>query len=349
MRRIVVLGGLGLFGAAAVELLRAAGAAPLVAARRAGADLRADAEDPGSLRAALAPGDVIVDAAGPFQARTTALVETALQLGCDVIDLSDALDYSERLRLLAPRIAAAGLRVLNSCSSFSAVSAAAIQLSGIAAPVRLTAFLAPAVRHAARAGVTASLLASVGRPVRIRANARIESRPGWLEARSFPMPEPIGLVRGRLFETADAVTLPACRPTLADIRCFVDTRIPGANAALAVAARFPPARWAVRATWRLGLPLARLLSPSGGGLGFEIAGPDGRIERLSFVGHDRAHLTAVVPAVLAAYALAAGRFPAVGLIPADRLVDPQELVAGLARVGVELRRHSTDAAVPEGG
>ncbi|MBI3270463.1 MAG: saccharopine dehydrogenase NADP-binding domain-containing protein [Planctomycetes bacterium] len=338
MRRIVVLGGSGFFGAAAAALLRAAGAAVTVAARGSGAGLRVDAEAPASLRSALHAGDVVLDAAGPFQSRSTALVEAALERGFDVLDISDSLDYAEALRPLAPRIAAAGIRVLNGCSSFSAISAAATRLSGLAEPVRLTAFLAPAARHAARAGVAASLLASIGRPVRIRAGGRLERRPGWLEARDFLLPEPIGAVRGRLFESADAVTLPEAWPTLADVRCFIDTRIPGLNAALAVAARFPPARWAALATWRLGLPAARLLGRGDGGLGFEVEAVGGRIRRLAFVGSDRAHLTAVAPAVLAARALAEGPVSEVGLVPADRQVDPQALVAFLATLGVEFRR-----------
>ncbi|MBI1901740.1 MAG: saccharopine dehydrogenase NADP-binding domain-containing protein, partial [Planctomycetia bacterium] len=72
------------------------GHAPLVASRRAGADLVLDAEDPASLRAALRPGDVILDAAGPFQRRSTALVEAAIDRRCDVVDLADGLHYVDQ-------------------------------------------------------------------------------------------------------------------------------------------------------------------------------------------------------------------------------------------------------------
>ena len=122
-RRIVVIGGTGLFGGAAVELLRAEGVAPLVAARRAARDsgrppdLRLDAEDPAALRAALLPGDVVLDAAGPFQERSAALVEAALDVGGDVIDLSDSLGHFLKIDALRPRIEAKGIRVLTSCSS----------------------------------------------------------------------------------------------------------------------------------------------------------------------------------------------------------------------------------------
>src|SRR5678815_1006848 len=62
-RRIIVLGGTGFFGRAAVELLQAEGLALLVAAREIGRvdgsppDLRLDAEDPAALRQVLLTGD----------------------------------------------------------------------------------------------------------------------------------------------------------------------------------------------------------------------------------------------------------------------------------------------------
>ena len=101
MGRIVVLGGRGFFGAAAVALLRAEGERPLVGARGRGGDLRMDAEDAASLRAALRPGDVVIDAAGPFQQRTTTLAAVALELGCDLVDLADSLDHVLALQRLA--------------------------------------------------------------------------------------------------------------------------------------------------------------------------------------------------------------------------------------------------------
>ena len=53
MRRIVVLGGRGFFGRAAVDLLSGFGLAPLVGGPSPGADVVVDAEDGGSIRGAL--------------------------------------------------------------------------------------------------------------------------------------------------------------------------------------------------------------------------------------------------------------------------------------------------------
>src|SRR5260370_30049982 len=103
MRRIVVAGGLGFFGRTAAERLRADGAQPLIAARRPGADLRLDVEDPASLRAALRPGDVVLDIVGPFQDRTTALAEAVLEIGCDLVDIADSRAYVAPLYALRAR------------------------------------------------------------------------------------------------------------------------------------------------------------------------------------------------------------------------------------------------------
>jgi len=149
-RRIVVIGGTGLFGGAAADLLSAEGMAPLVAARRAARDggrppgLRLDAEDPAALRAALRPGDIVLDAAGPFQKRSAALVETALDVGCDVIDLSDSLGHFLKIDALRPQIEAKGIRVLTSCSSVTTLIAAIVRASGAKDPVRVSVYLSPA-------------------------------------------------------------------------------------------------------------------------------------------------------------------------------------------------------------
>src|SRR3989442_6962847 len=188
VRRVVVLGGTGFFGRAVAGRLGALGLKSITASRHAGAGIRIDAESRASLKSALRPFDVVVDAAGPFQSRGAALVEAAIEIGFDVIDLSDSLGYAEKVADLRLRIEAAGIRVLTSCSSVSALSAAAVRLSGIEDPVRLTVFLSPAARYTANAGTSRSLLRSVGAPVRVRRDGGLVERPGWRESRAFSLP-----------------------------------------------------------------------------------------------------------------------------------------------------------------
>ena len=105
---MIVAGGTGFFGAALVGLLRSEGIQPVLAARHGQVDLRLDVEDSDMLRSVLRPGDLVLDAVGPFQGRSTALVEAAMEIGVDLIDLSDSLDYSERLTELETQSPKAG-------------------------------------------------------------------------------------------------------------------------------------------------------------------------------------------------------------------------------------------------
>jgi len=336
VRRVVVLGGRGFFGGAAAERLRADGIRPLLASRHRGAELRLDVESRASVKAALRPGDVVLDAAGPFQKRTTALVEAALETGFDVVDISDSLGYAERVSDLRLRIEAAGIRVLTSCSSISAVSAAAIRLSGVAQPARVSLVLLPATRATARGGTASSLLESVGRPIRVLRDGRLAERAGWRESRALRWPATGRRVRGYACESADALHLPPLWPSLRRVDFYVDARVPGLNLALSLAARSEPVRRVIAALMPLGVILCRLFGSKGGGILYEIEGPDRAVVSVALLAPRRSYLIAVAPAVLAARAMAQGRFTATGLVPPDRQVDARELVDYLGRLGVDL-------------
>jgi hypothetical protein len=322
---MIVLGGLGLFGRTAAEHLRRIGIATQIASRSATADLQVDANDMGSIREVIQPGDVVIDAAGPFRARSATLVEAAIETGFDVVDINDDLVYAERVLALESRIATAGIRVLSSASSVSAVAAAIVQQCGVAAPVRVTAFLAPAARHTANVGTALSLAGSLGEPIRVFRDGRLQPLRGWSEARRFPMPPPVGPVRGRLFESADALYLPRIWPTLRDVAIYVDTNTWGGNTMLDLAARSYTIRRMLTWQVRLGTWLARKFGSSAGGIGYEIEDADGRIMRWAIMSAENSYVVAVAPAVLAARAIFENRFADSGLVPADRHVAPAEL------------------------
>jgi hypothetical protein len=341
----VVLGGTGLFGGAAAELLRAEGMAPLVAARgsargtaqQAGSrlDLRLDAEDPVALRTALLPGDIVLDAAGPFQSRSIALVEAALEVGCDVIDLSEDLVYFLKIDSLRVRIEQKGIRVLTSCSSVTTLLVALMRASGAKDPVRVSVYLAPASRVTATAGTGGALRHSLGKPIRILRGGKRVRALGWRESRPFVMPPPIGRARGYLIESVHAATLPRIFPTLRDADFWVDTRVPGLNTILQLLARAPalaaPVLRATRgATW-----VARTFGSLAGGMLAEIEDASGSIRQATVFAPRRSYLAAVAPAILAVQAIASDRFPERGLVPHDRHVDPDELFAYVRLLGIE--------------
>ena len=336
MRRVVVAGGTGFFGAAAAERLRAVGIEPVIASRRGHGGVRLDVEDAASLRRVLRAGDVVLDAAGPFQGRTTALVEAACEVGFDVVDLADALGYVEAVHALGERVDAAGVRVLPACSSASAVSAAAVALSGVPEPVRVTAWLVPAARHTAVGATATSLLRSLGQPIRVLAGGRLETRAGWMEARRFGGAGPLGGVRGRLFETADAITLPRSFPSLRSVAWYVHPNVAGLSPMLSLAARVEGVRRAMERLLPLALPLARRLGGASGGLAYEVEDAQGTVRHVTLHGGQSAYLAAVLPAVLAVRAMVEGRFEPTGIVPPHRHLCVRELVGALEETGIHI-------------
>lgn len=337
MRRIVVLGGLGFFGHAAVLRLGADGVPAVVAGRSRRAELRVDAEDPASLRGALRPGDVVLDTAGPFQYRTTALIEAALAVGCDVVDISDSLGYALRVRSLKPRIDKAGIRVLSSCSASSAVTAAFLRHARVKDPAHLRVWLAPSPKVTANLGMLQSFMASIRRDIQVWREGALATVRGWSAAGSLDLPAPVGRITGRLVETADAAHLPPVCPTLRSIEFRVDTRVTGANLLFRVAAAIPPVRTAIAWTLRPSLSIARLLGAESGGMAAEVFGPTGARTAWALVAPRHGYLVALAPAVLAVRALAEDKFPHRGLVPPHKQVDPDPLWKLLADWGIAMQ------------
>jgi hypothetical protein len=332
--RIVVLGGQGFFGQAVVNLLRKEGLPSLIASRRAGGDLLADAEDSASLRAALRSGDLVIDAAGPFQRRSTALVQACLTIGCDLIDIADSLDYVQDIQQLAARAGDSGVRVLTACSSVSAVSAALIRLTRCRNPVRVSAILAPATGNTSTAATAGSLMTGLERPVRTLRGGSLVERRAFSEIRVFDFPPPVGRMRARLAESPNAVMLPPVWPSLRTVDFWVDTRRGALNAILGVAARSRFVRALVRAGQPLGRRLTKRFGARSGGFGIEVEDAGGGRVAAGFVHSSHSYFIAVAPVVLAAKAIARGSFDGRGLIPADRYVDPRELAEYLGSLGI---------------
>jgi hypothetical protein len=336
LKRVIVLGGFGRFGSSIIEQLRSRGVPAMTAARRKGGDYQVDANDADSIRSALTDQPLVIDAAGPFQQRSMALLDAAIELGFDLIDINDDLEYAEQVLAREAIIARAGIRVLSSASSVSAISTTMVGHSGFKTPSRVTAFLAPATRHTANAGSALSLIRSVGRPIRVFREGRLQTRPGWCETRSFDMPDPVGSTRGRLFESADAVYLPRIWPSLREVEMYVDPRLPGVNSLLGLGSRLPAIRRSLECHVRFGTWMARVIGSTAGGIGYEVEDANGDVAGIALSSPRHSFMTAVAPAVLAAQAIANDRFPYTGLVLPDRQVDPAELLSYLESSGVGL-------------
>jgi hypothetical protein len=303
-------------------------------------DLRIDADDATSIRAVLHHGDVVLDAAGPFQTRTLALIETAIEVGFDVVDLSDSLGYATRVQTLRDRIRAAGIRVLTSCSAVSAVSAALIRSSGILQPVRASVFLGPAAKDTAHQATAIALLGSVGQAVGVRRAGRLATSRGWSESRRFHWPSPVARVRGYLTESADCLLLSELWPTLMDVDFWVDTGIPWLNGVLFVSGGTPGFSPLARRLLPVGLILAKRFGSAAGSFGVRVEDGRGWAVHCLLSGPQRSYLIAVAPAMLAVRALTAGRLSSSGLIPVDRQIDALDLLDYLGRRGITFVRSS---------
>ena len=310
MRRIVVVGA-GFFGRLIARRLADQGIVFVLASRR-GPDTQIDVEDRRSIARVLRPADVVVDTAGPFQTRSTYLVEAAIARGCDVVDLSDAQDFARRVSELHERAAAADVRLVTSCSAIVTVAAAAVTRSGIASPTECDIFLAPAS-------------AETGSPATVR--SFVHSLGGLSRTKPFPRERR----SGHHVDSSASLLLPASWPSLGRVDFWVDPNAFLASPAFAIASRISP----LRALITLTAPLGRVLGRRDGV--FAVTARDGATQstvRLS--APRRSYLVAAEPAAMVAAALARGERMPAGIVPARAHVHADELFERLRSLGVSL-------------
>jgi len=213
-----------------------------------------------------------------------------------------------------------------------------IAWSGVSAPVAVTAFLVPTPRHTAISGTAASLLSTVGAPVAVLRGGELRMERGFGASWRWEAGTPLGRRRGWRLDTPDGVLLPRSHPTLATAQAFVDPNVPGLAAMLRAAAHAPLVRAAMCRAMPVALPLVRRLGGARGGFGCEVESADGTRVRIVLSAGRDAYRLAVIPAVLAVRALAAGRVPHTGVLAPHQQVDADELLTELCRCGFELHR-----------
>jgi hypothetical protein len=314
MKRVVILGASGFFGRLIAERLRAAGLQPILASRWR-SEVRIDANDREQIRANLKARDLVIDTAGPFQTRTTTLIESARTIGFDVIDLSDSPEYTKKIYDLEAPIGAAGIRVLTACSALSAVSAAVVKSVGVTDPRRVSAYLVPATRYTANPATTQSMLMSlIGKPRTIR------------------FPRPLGTRSGFTVKSVDVVTLPRVFPSVRTAELIVDTKVPGANALLKLFGLWPGFRRAMEGYEHVAIAIARRIGPKHGVLAYEISAP--LMQKYVIFSGEKSYLLAVLPAIQAAIAIVNGRFKPRGLVPPTQHVDSSQLFEAVRAEGI---------------
>lgn len=310
LRRVVVIGD-GFFGRVVARRLADVGIRAVIASRTSG-DVRVDVEDRAALVRTLQAEDVIIDTAGPFQTRTAALLETAIERGCDVVDLSDARAYAAAALALHDRAASNGTRILTSCSAIATVAASAIRAMGLLSPVACDLFLAPASAETGNPATIRAFLASVD----------------WSRSCDFPG----GGRRGHHVESAADLLLPRSWPSLQRVAFWVDPNAPFAAATLALATRLGLGR-----VLELAAPLSARVLGRRDGIFAVAARADGPETVTTLSAPQGSYLIAAEPAVLAAESLARGAATPPGVVAPDAHVDPDVLFTRLRVLGVDVR------------
>ncbi|MBN9671560.1 SDR family oxidoreductase [Roseibium aggregatum] len=196
-RRVVILGGYGVFGGKlAVSLLlnpcfdvlvagRSLEKAEAFCARHGGTPVRLDrdAADFPAILATLSPF-VTVDAAGPFQAydgNPYVVAAAAVAAGSHYLDLSDDAEFTAGIQSLDASSRASGLAVLSGVSSVPALSSVAVE--SLRTDFRrldlIESIILPGNRAPRGLSVIRAILAQVGRPLTVFRDGAAETVPGW--------------------------------------------------------------------------------------------------------------------------------------------------------------------------
>lgn len=196
-KRIVILGGYGVFGGKLAEaLLRHEHLEVIVAGRslqkaeafcrqHGGTAAVLDRTSPdlaASLRA-LRPF-VTIDAAGPFQAYRKApyaVAEAALAAGSHYLDLSDDAGFTSGIAILDEKARAAGLSVLSGVSSVPALSSVAVEAlrEDFSQVDLIESAILPGNRAPRGLSVIEAILAQAGQPVAVYRDGRWVQVIGW--------------------------------------------------------------------------------------------------------------------------------------------------------------------------
>ena len=367
---ILVIGGYGGFGARLCRRLSASGYGLLVGGRSAEKAARFCAGlagarplvldrngDVGAVLARERP-DLVIDAAGPFQASGYQVPRACIHAGLPYLDLADATDFVAGIAALDREAREAGVAIVSGASSVPALTGAIARrlAEGLDRVHSVDIALSAANRATGGESVVAAILSYVGQRVRLRRGGRWTHGWGWQEMRreDFTFSDGSGL-RGRLVAIADVpdcALLPDLLPGRPAVTFRAGTELGFQMRALWLAS------WPVRWGWLKSLsggrswllPLYRLTQRLGGersAMSVALAGTKGarRVERRWTVVAERGEGLEVptLTAELLAAEIVAGRGP-LGARTAAALLSFDQYRPLLARLA--LRQETTELILP---
>ena len=146
----------------------------------------------------------VVDAAGPFQNSSYALVEAAIAAGAHYIDLCDARGFAKGISAFDEAAKACGVAVLTGASSTPGLSNALMRVlaSGWPSIDRISVAILPGNQAPRGRSVMQAILNWVGEPVRVFDDGRWQEQPGWSGSRKVSLGA-LGWRNAALAETPD--------------------------------------------------------------------------------------------------------------------------------------------------
>jgi NAD(P)-dependent dehydrogenase (short-subunit alcohol dehydrogenase family) len=211
MKRVLILGGYGGFGARLSQRLAKTGWHVIIAGR----NLENAQRLAGTLQNAIAEkadrnGDLLpllskhkplllVDAAGPFQGNGYQVAEACIMAGIAYLDLADARDFVSGVSVLDAQAKAAGVGVISGASSVPALSGAVVRHLAQSFDRVNSIEMAISASSKASAGlsVASAILSYVGKPVKLWTGRDWRQEAGWsrLKWQSFAVAEKPALRR----------------------------------------------------------------------------------------------------------------------------------------------------------
>lgn len=294
--RVLIIGASGVFGSRLAERLAlepgfvltlaardAARLAPIAARCNEAAIRSIDRDAP--MANDLAGFDVVVDAAGPFQASTPRVIEAAIAARVDYIDLADGREFVAAIGTHDAAAKTAGISMTTGVSTIPALSHAVIdaltrrgtaEAWSVIETIRVGVF--PGNRAPRGLAVVQAILSYVGHPVRVWRGGAWEDVRGWGQTHCRAIPG-VGKRWASVCDTPDQDLLVARYRPSQSAEFFAGMELGLLHLGLALLSQ--PVRWgwvqSLRPAARPLLAIARLLLPFGsdvGAMDVQVSGRD---------------------------------------------------------------------------
>jgi hypothetical protein len=353
--RIIVLGGYGTFGSLIAEQLPRSDVQVVLAGRDAvkgqalaaklGAEfVHCDARSRTSLGNAIAGTQLVINAAGPFQAKDYTIPQTCIEHGCHYIDLADGREYVAGITQLSESAKARDVFVCAGASTTPAITSVAVaELRPYFQRIRsIKVALSAGNKNPAGVSTIASILAYVGLPVRVWQDGRWRERTGWGMGEFVDFPKPVGRRRVQLCDVPDLEFFPSLFGA-ENVVFKAGVELTVFNYLIGGLAELRKLRPSLRLPALAGplVFMSKLFKSLGtfhGGFAVWVTGDTGQEQSLAFVAPRNGLRVPTAPAVLLARKWLAGGLMARGAFPCVGFLSLAEFAEFLAPFGVFIVR-----------